>query len=396
MKRISFVCLMLSMLTAVPVSAQKKVSVDLGGFVAVQSCYDSRVSSQGAGDLLYMYPKDKVYDTEGKDINERGHANYFANMARFIARINGPQLFGAASRGYVEIEVSGYNGSAAASNPILYRHAYVALDWENSSLTLGQTWHPTNEMFPGVVDIAIGAPFNSLNRSPMLKYDRFLGDDRSLKLTGAAIFQAMYCSNGPQGRSSDYAKNSMVPNFWLGAEQTLGDLKLTIGGEFQRIAPVFNGNDKKYLNTFDGMVQAVYAHDKFTAKGKVLYGENMSHLGLVTGYGLKADGEYSPLTAMSSFVFLSYGSSLKGGLMCGYMKNLGAKDDLVDIYSLEKNLDGMYRIAPSIQYVTGNVNLGLEWDMTTAAYGDIEAKGTVTNTHEVTNHRILASLMYTF
>ena len=49
-----------------------------------------------------------------------------------------------------------------------------------------------------------------------------------------------------------------------------------------------------------------------------------------------------------------------------------------------------------MQYNVGNMNLGVEYELTTVAYGTPQANGTVADTHNVSNNRLLLSVMYAF
>ena len=42
------------------------------------------------------------------------------------------------------------------------------------------------------------------------------------------------------------------------------------------------------------------------------------------------------------------------------------------------------------------MNLGIEYELTTVAYGTTNANGTVSDTHNVSNNRLLFSVMYAF
>ena len=389
-------------LLPVSANAQKQVSIDWYGFVAAQSWINTHESVAGAEGFLYLYPTDEL-KVVGDDHDRRAipQGSWFGTMARLGFVLKGPEIFGAASRAKAELEFSGHS----APGSILYRHAFMALDWENSTLTLGQTWHPMNDLFPSTVGIAIGSPFNALNRSPQLRYEYYMGDEKKVKLMGAAIFQAANASVGIGGKSYNYARNSMVPMLYAGADFTLGDLKLGGGLEFQHIAAqtdITDNNKKYYLNGLCGMVQAQYNKDKLSIKAKSLIGHNMSHLGICTGFAqVDRNGEfieYTPLAACSSWAQVQYGGALKAGLMCGYMENWGAGKKLVAVYAVENGtIDNMWRVAPNLQYTVGNMNLGLEYELTTVAYGTVDlTDGTVNNTHNVSNNRLLLSVMYSF
>ena len=386
-------------------NAQKNVSIDWYGFVAAQSWINTHESVAGAEGFLYLYPTDQLLAADSHDTRAVPQGSWFGTMARLGFVLKGPEIFGAASRAKAELEFSGHS----APGSILYRHAFMALDWENSTLTLGQTWHPMNDLFPSTVGIAIGSPFNALNRSPQLRYEYFMGDKKNIKLTGAAIFQAANGSYGyaTAGKSYTYNRWSMMPMFYAGVDFTFGDLKVGGGLEYKRTAPYIDyadNNKKYYLDGLCGMIQAQYNKDKLAVKAKTLIGHDMSHLGICSGFGQVANlnpGEiqYAPLAASSSWAQVQYGGALKGGIMCGYMSNWGAGKDLIPgtIRAAEGGtIDNMWRVAPSVQYNVGNMNLGVEYELTTVAYGTPQANGTVADTHNVSNNRLLLSVMYAF
>ncbi len=199
--------------------------------------------------------------------------------------------------------------------------------------------------------------------------------------------------------------------FYVGIDFTLGNLKVGGGLEYQRISPcvdLADNNKKYYMNGLCGMIQAQYAKDKLSIKAKTLIGHNMSHLGICSGYGVVDNIDYldfAPLAACSSWAQVQYGGALKVGLMGGYMENWGAGKNLKNVYAIGGgNIDNMWRVAPNVQYVVGNMNLGVEYELTTVAYANrdqydnpiINANGTVTDTHNVSNNRLLLSVMYSF
>lgn len=389
-------------LLPVSVNAQKNVSIDWYGFVAAQSWINTHESVAGAEGFLYLYPTDEL-KVIGEDHDRRAipQGSWFGTMARLGFVLKGPEVFGAASRAKAELEFSGHS----APGSVLYRHAFIALDWEKSTLTLGQTWHPMNDLFPSTVGIAIGSPFNALNRSPQLRYEYFMGSDKNIKLTGAAIFQAANASVGPGGKSYNFARRSMMPMFYAGVDFTFGDFKVGGGLEYKRISPMVDladNNKKYYVDGLCGMIQAQYNKDKLAVKAKTLIGHDMSHLGICSGFGMvdhlnPGEVRFAPLAASSSWAQVQYGGDLKFGLMGGYMSNWGAGKDLSVIYAVEGGtIDNMWRVAPNVQYTVGNMNLGVEYELTTVAYGTPQANGTVSDTHNVSNNRLLLSVMYAF
>ncbi len=394
-------------------TTQTKPTLDWYGFVNNQMYFDDRESLQGAADLFNIIPLDIKEDRKGNDINDRSTVSMLAITTRLGARFAGPELLGAKTAGQFEADFTGFSGSTTM---LSIRQANFKFTWDNDVLTMGQTWHPmSGEIFPEVIGISMGAPFNPFNRSPQIRYDRLMLQ-KHLRLSLAAIYQFQYSSIGPNGRSYEYQKNSLTPEVYIGADLTMGDFKIGIGGEWNRIAPrtmAFEDSPTaaektyEYLNGFCGMFQASYTHNKLALKTKTMWGENMSHLGITSGYGvygIREDQGYmwNPLTAISSWVMGTYGTkNTKGGLFLGYMKNLGSDRYLLVPPNLMyvfggNNIKQMYRISPNISFIVGCFDLALEYEMTSVAYGTVKSNGAVRDAHWVTNNRILVSTTYKF
>jgi hypothetical protein len=105
----------------------------------------------------------------------------------------------------------------------------------------------------------------------------------------------------------------------------------------------------------------------------------------------------------------AYGTKLQVGVLLGLSQNLGTADMLAlrkggkytaygyGYYDTTQQIvDHLYRVVPQVSYNLPNVRFGLEYDFTTASYGNVQSDGTAVNLYSVNNHRILASVMYIF
>ena len=184
-------------------------------------------------------------------------------------------------------------------------------------------------------------------------------------------------------------------------------------------------------NNMNYYVYLQYRKGKFEAKAKSVLSEAGEHMYLMGGYGVSYKGpdghwEYEPLRTSSTWASVSYGTKWQVMLMGGYIKNLGTASPLVadvvyqgnaytDSGNLYfngngfSNLNEMWRIIPTVVYNFGKLSLSLEWNITSARYGDyydFDGKGgkyldaetglAAGNLHWVTNHRILMMVKYTF
>lgn len=390
-------------------ASSEKNQMNWYGFVNNQFCLDSRLSLQGAADLFNILPLDYKFDNTGNDINDRTKITMMAITSRLGIRLIGPDIGKAETSAQIEGDFTGFSGSTTM---FFIRQANIKFDWSDKILTVGQTWHPMlSDMFPEVVGISMGAPFNLFNRSPQIRYEQKLGSNRGILFSGAVIYQFQYASIGPNGRSYEYQKYSLLPELYVGLNYKNENFTVGMGVDWSRIAPrttatVGNTEIKvvEYLSGLSGMIQASYKNHMLSVKAKALLGENMSHFGLPTGYGatkINADGSYNyaPLKSISTWAIGMYGSKLKGGLFIGYMKNLGAKENLLPniLYVVGGgNIDRVYRISPQVTYSINNLSIGCEFERTAAAYGSVQRDGTVNDTHWVNNNRLVLSMTYSF
>ena len=391
---------------------EKKIKIDVSGFIKSDIYYDSRQNVEALEGLLHLFPKDVNYDANGKDINAKSSVGLVDISSRIRGKVSGPDVFGAKLTGLLEVDFTGITGGVSSSR-VRLRHAHSKLNWEKTEILLGQDWHPmfVKEVYPSVMSLNTGIPFQSFNRSPMLLISHKLGN---LKIIGAAISQADYLSRGPDGKSAKYLKNSNIPNLHLQLQYNTGSLLLGVAADYKCIQPrilvdtaITSGmsyiTDEK-LNSYAGMVFFKYHKSKLTIKGKAIYGQNLCESIMPGGYGVSSIDstsgfeKYTPFNHVYTWANVIYGDQTKIGLFGGYTKNLGANNPIVgDTYGMALDIDYFYRITPTISHKIKNFMIALELEYTVAAYGDVADKyGEFTKSHEVSNTRVLFSVFHFF
>ena len=267
------------------------------------------------------------------------------------------------------------------------------------------------DLLPSIVSLNTGAPFNAFSRTPQLRYNAKLG---AVTLSAAAIYQLQYTSTGPDGASTKYQVFGGTPEIYIGATYAANGLKLGIGGEFMSLCPRTTEMlpDSTYIkvnervNSFATQLFAQYSNKNFTIAAKSIYGQNTGHLLMMSGYGygINSDGSryYAPLTQSSTWLTAAYHTArenhnLRATILGGYMKNFGANKDLKEVYVRGyNNIDQMFRVAPSIQYLYKGLVLGVEYEYTGVMYGTPQANFSVVGDHLVSNHRAYLMLVYNF
>ena len=422
------------------VVAQEKPSIKLYGFVRNYACFDTRESLTSNSEQFYYMPKDEKLDANGDDVNKQPNMMLLSITTRLGLNITGPEFLGAKTSAKIESDFAGFG----TSNTVLrIRQAYAKMDWKHNSVLVGQAWHPMmGDMMPDVFSLETGAPFTPFSRSPQVRYDY---RNKGLTLTATALYQYQYTSYGPDGASFNYARNAVVPELYFQAMYKNGKFLAGAGVDVLTLKPrqSYSWNVTEYSPVLDGngnptfdangnpitvgnqvtktykcseapvvsitpTLFASYKGDRWGFKGRVTYAQNAAHLSMISGYavtGIKDNGEqeYSSLRSIGGWANITYKEPLKKGYLTwcwfgGYTKNLGCDDDIVGpVYMRgEKNMDYMFRVAPSVLYTHNAMSIGVELSATTVAYGTADSKYKVSDTHSVENLRVCAMMKYNF
>ncbi len=408
----------------------KKVQVTPYGFVRNYFTYDSRNMYTVIGGEYDMLPYDQKLK-DNVDLNDYDNAKFLAITTRIGLRLNGPNLGKAQTSGRIEGDFGGFGDN---NHVMRIRLAYMQLDWQNerfsSNLVLGQDWHPlSGSIMPDALGMAAGAPFRPHSRTPQMRFTYNMSNGLGASI--AALYQLQYMNNGPTGSdistptaSTSFANNAVVPEVFVGVHYRDAKVYAQLGADLQTICPRNFGTDPttnatvRVDETVTGITPTAYFQyldGKFGLKCRTMLAQNTSHLNQLNGYaivGTNADGSYNyaPMRASISYLNLSYGKKWKGNLFFGYMKNLGAEQNLYTdaagnpfiFMKGNKNfthLDAIWRVAPAFSFNVSHVNLGIEYELTSASYGDIDANGSIidnANLHSVINHRVCVLMKYNF
>lgn len=437
--------------------AKEKVSFKFYGFVRNYACYDTRASYTSNSEQFYYMPKDVNYNEDKtEDLNAQDNIMLLSITTRLGLNVTGLEFLGAKTSAKIESDFAGFG----SSNTVLrIRQAYAKMEWEKSKLLVGQAWHPImGDMMPDVFSLETGAPFTPFSRSPQVRYDF---QTKGVTLTATALYQFQYTSYGPDGASFEYARNAIVPEFYLQGMIRNGGFMMGVGLDILTLKPrqYYTSTEKEFVKnpiykadgtpvldangeqvyesvptgnevtvkhnsgkmfvSFTPTLFASYKKGDWGVKGRVTYAQNAAHLSMISGYGVtekldNGEWKYSSLNSISGWIDATYKLNLKKGFFtfccfAGYTKNLGCMNDICKndkgefmLYMRgEKNMDYMWRVAPSVLYTHNALSVGVEYNPTTVGYSknngtDIKDNYTMYNPHAVTNHRICAMLRYNF
>ena len=402
MKRLVFVSLyfLITILSAqqkTEVKGEDEFGIKFKGFVKTDVMFDTRQTISIREGHFLLYPQPEIPDPNNEDVNKKTSLNMLSIQSRLTGTITGPRAFGAKTSGVLEGAFFGH--SEADVNAFRLRHAFLKLDWENSSLLIGQYWNPMfiTEVFPGTISFNTGVPFQPFSRNPQI---RFTQKFENVDISFTASSQRDFTSTGPQGASSVYLRNSSIPMLDVNLKYQSQSFLIGAGGGVKSLVPQIVtdkgiSTDEK-INSISAMGFLKVSSGDFTIKAEGVYGENMTDFVMLGGYAVSAKDaatgleKYTAIKTLSAWTDLSYGGNVQFGLFAGYTKNLGANDVIVgNVYARGSNIDKVIRVSPRIIFKAGATQLAGEVEMTTASYGTPDSKGKVQNTKDVTNIRLL-------
>ena len=401
-----------------------KVSVRPYGFIRNYYTFDSRQTYTVIGGEYNMIPFDTDI-VDGVDLNAVPQGQLQALTSRFGVALTGPRVLGWNTSGKLEGDFGGFG----TNNTVLrLRLAYLKLNSGSKELLIGQDWHPlSGDIMPDVLGMAAGAPFRPHSRTPQVRGTHYWG---SFGYTAALLWQLQYINNGPTSATNpastaslDFFNHALWPEAFVGANFKQGAWYAQIGVDAQLLRPrthaLIGGVTKQVdetVSSFSPTLYLQYVEGMWSVKFRTLLAENTSHLNQLCGYavtGVNNDGSwnYVPIRNSISYLNIAYGKKYRCNLFLGYIQNLGAGESLwldpatggYHIYLKGgenfTHLASVWRVAPSFSYNLKAFNLGLEYEVTAARYGDLNNDGSIVdnaNLHQVVNHRLCALVKYNF
>lgn len=397
-----FVMLGVSALHAQNNEKENDFGIHFKGFVKTDLMLDTRETVSIREGHFLLYPAPEFPDMADEDINEKTNLNMLSIQTRLTGAITAPDAFGAKTSGVIEGAFFGHSNGDI--NGFRLRHAFLKLDWEKSSLLVGQYWHPLfiTDCFPGVVSFNTGVPFQPFSRNPQIRFTQDMGTAQ-LQLTAST--QRDFSSTGPNGGSSVYLRNSAMPMMNALVRFDLGSVAFGFSGDYKVLTPRTFFDDPgtnnpvktdETIGSFSALFFAKYQKNEFSWKAEGFYGQNATDLVMLGGYAETAfdqttgEPSYTNINTLSFWTDLSYGKKFAAGLFFGYTKNLGADDDIAgNVYSRGANIEQVMRISPRVVLNSGKTRFAAELEYTSASYGAPNVKGEVENAEAVANLRLL-------
>jgi len=402
-KTLLIVSLFTTIIIAQSSSEKETFGITFGGFVKTDVMFDSRQNVTIREGHFLLYPENKLFDVNQKDVNAESNFNILSIQTRLTGKITAPDVLGAKTSGILEGAFFGHTNPDI--NGFRLRLAFVKLDWEKTSIIAGQYWHPMflTEVFPNVVSFNTGVPFQPFSRNPQLRFTQKFG---TTSLTATAYTQRDFASPGSVGASSIYMRNGVIPGLNLQAAFGFPHLLFGFSGDMKRLRPRLvteaNYSTTETITSYAGTIYGKYYENDFSVKLQGVYGENLNDLTMLGGYAVYEKDpitkieKYTNLKVFSVWADAAYGKVTEFGIFVGYTKNLGAEKDFATPYTRGLNIAYIYRVSPRVIYNVGKFRIAGEVEYTVASYGTPDAKGKVDLNEPVANIRILTAFYLFF
>ena len=373
--------------------AQSPFSLEWHGFVNPHYYADSRSVVGGREDMMLFFPKPRVLDSLGHDINDGWQANMLAITARLGLKVVGPEMLGANTMAYIEGDFTG--STNATINNLRLRHAYLRLNWDSHELTVGQYWYAmvVHEIMPMTNPLNMGAPFHCYARQPQVRYEYHLN---GFEAVAVAQWQLDNMSqgllNGAPASSTTFARHSLVPELNAQLRYRKGGLFLGAAVNAKTIQPVVNTTGM----AADGTLYTSLSYSVFgslTLKGVSFKAQTLLNNSLyegcsLGGYLMLADGTFEDWHFNTVWLDVERNTGhWRPGVFMGFAKNIDYGNHAgLTIFGRGHDMDYHRRVQPRLTYKTlKGIDFTAEAEYTVAGYAE-----------PVGNLRLSLSMVYAF
>ena len=423
MKKPGLKCLLLGMVMCVTTNgilhAQSssdttaKWGAKIYGFLRNDVIYDTRQMAAVREGELSLFPLDISPDSKGKDINAAPTLNMAAILSRAGFTITGPDAFGAKTSGVLEGEFWGAGLSSGNTNGFNLRHAYMMLDWSKTQLAFGQYWNPmfNIDCYPGVVNFNTGIPFEPLNRCPQIRLTQKLDRKNNLSLILAAMSQ-IDMTSVPSGVP---LAQGVVPDLHAQLKYKTKKLLLGAGVDYLSLQPDLTSGtpaivSTERVNSLRYLVYAKVSLAPVVIKAQFTGGQNLADQLMLGGYlGYQSSPTsvmtYKPTNTTAAWLDINTtGKKFVPGLFAGYTSNGGSASTGASAAFMNfgmglnsaSNIKDMIRVSPRMEFISGKFKFAVEIEYSSVNFGTSASDATVSNTHSITETRLIFMSKYSF
>ncbi|MBS2100211.1 hypothetical protein [Carboxylicivirga linearis] len=380
--------------------------LNISGFISHSVKYDSRQTVNAREGEFLLYPKPVVKDELGNDVNAFGKLQMFNLHSRMRFSMTGFKFNGFQTSGVLEFDFFGTTD--ANSSTARLRHAFIQLKNDKIGFLLGQAWHPTfiTSCFPGIIAWGAAVPIQPFSRAPQFRFT--YTPSSKVELSLSALSQRDFSDRGPNGASGEYLRNAGIPEFQARLITSFenGIMAGVVGG-YKTIAPRLKTDTglahKETASSYNIGGFAKYSNNRFLFKCYGTYGENLTNLLLIGGYGVKSIDPETDYRTYENSETLALWSEVEykinewsAGFFVGHVAAPDHENKPDVYYGFANDLTSLTRWSPRIAYSKNKLKLGVELATTTVNYADMQQNDQFIASHNITNYRYLFTTIYKF
>ncbi len=388
------------------------------GYIRHEPFWDTRQVVGTADDESLLFPEPKKLDPCCEDINAKGQFDMVDIATRLKGAFDGPQVKNAKIDGYIAVD---FVGKSPIINIVRMRQAYLTLEWEKAILLMGQDYIPLyiKKCNPHTIGRSKGRPIETYARNPQVTIT--YQPNETFNLIFSLLSQVDFLSDGPIGESSTYLRDAVVPMLQTRFDFYVGEHIFGFAAGYQRLVPRLETNTgakaHESINSGAAIAYLVFNWEHFTLRNKFIFAQNGSDMDVIGGYAVHCidpindNREYTNINAIGWWMDFDVRKqeSFIPGLFIGYIKNLGARETILQnvvdsegiiterrIFGLGTDIDNVFRVSPRFRWINSKFEFGAEVEYTRAAYGTINDCGEVEDTDPVANTRLMVGIYYHF
>jgi hypothetical protein len=425
---------------------KEKPKWGFSGWVKNTTYWDSRQVDGVRDDDYSLFPKDRVLDVIGNDINDVGDFDILA-IDSTVSLTVGNIFIGGKNHG-VELTgeiVANFLGIREVNiNEPQLTFGYLALNWERSQLLMGQYLTPLYvvDATPHTVSYGYGAPIEPFVYLPEVRFTHRTKSGWEISLS-ANSEMAESASVGfeaappqtfvlpPTVVSTQFLRNAKLPILGCRCRKQFGEFTILAGAQYRKIRPRLTSDAgykvHEHVNAVSAYLVAKVVHKPVVATFKLLYTQNGYADGVLGTYGIRSIElpshrfTYAASQFVNAWVDVEASDPkwLNPGVFAGFLQNLGTTHPLFSLacdpgygFTSYKQLlmgsnlfadnedldvDWLVKIIPRVYFIFKSIQIGAELEYNRMSYGvNIDQRGKPIDTHIINHARFLMGMFYYF
>ena len=398
----------------IAVTNNPNFTVDLYGYTKLDAFWDNQQMIGFRDDQFFISPEPtKNTDNNNRSSNEQGQFHFTAIESRIgMWAINNDWIESARSQGRIEVDFFGITEATTASARL--RHAYAEIkEDDNYSILFGQSWNPLfiASCYPNTLGFDYGAPAEFQSRGAQVRFTKY--HNNVAYMFTMASQESPFLSDGPNGFSTEYIRQSKMPEFNWCIDIPFDDNLVGASVGVKRLVPrIETDEDIPTDNSVTSAVAEIYAgfnREDISLCTKIFYAQNETEHVILGGYGITSRNTetniqtYDTIDAVGGWIDgdLALRNNWNCGLLISGVTKCNERCFVIDPdqhtrFATLPDADSVVRISPRVYWEHDNVKAGLEVSVVHTKFGTPDNNGKLTNLFSETGVRTLFVGYYFF